>query len=70
KLAVGMKVMVTLNIATDLDIANGARGEIRRIILHPEEPEHGDERVVRLQHLLAYIIVKLDRMKISRLHGL
>ena len=28
KLAIGMKVMITDNIETDLDITNGARGEI------------------------------------------
>ncbi|KZT22832.1 hypothetical protein NEOLEDRAFT_1035141, partial [Neolentinus lepideus HHB14362 ss-1] len=41
-LTVGMKVMVTLNLATDLDIANGARGEITRIVLDPEEPPVAD----------------------------
>ena len=33
ELAKGMKVMVTRNLKTDLDIANGARGEIVDIIL-------------------------------------
>ena len=31
--AIEMKVMVTFNIETDLDIANGARGEIIKIVL-------------------------------------
>lgn len=34
----GMKVMVTNNIQTDLDITNGARGEIVKIVFNPEEP--------------------------------
>jgi hypothetical protein len=37
KLAIGMKVMVTLNIKTDLDIANSARGEIIMIVLDGRE---------------------------------
>ena len=37
ELAVGMKVMVTDNVETDLDITNGARGEIVGIVLHPDE---------------------------------
>jgi hypothetical protein len=33
-----MKVMVTDNIETDLNITNGARGEIVDIVLHPDDP--------------------------------
>ena len=36
-LAVGMKVMVLQNIATHADLANGSRGIITDIILHPDE---------------------------------
>jgi hypothetical protein len=32
-----MKVMVTFNVETDLDITNGARGEITEIILDERE---------------------------------
>jgi hypothetical protein len=32
-MVVGMKVMATFNVETDLDIANGARGEIVEIVL-------------------------------------
>ena len=38
ELLVGMKVMVTQNVETDLDITNGARGKIVDIVLHPDEP--------------------------------
>jgi PIF1-like helicase len=69
-LARGMKVMVTNNIETDLDVANGARGEIVDIILHPEEPPVADEPIVRLQRMPAYILVKLTRTRASRLEGL
>lgn len=34
---VGMKVMVTENVETDLDITNGARGTIVGIVRHPED---------------------------------
>ena len=43
-----MKVMVTDNIETDLDITNGARGKIVDIILHPDEPPIGDLPVIKL----------------------
>lgn len=44
-LAIGMKAMVTWNIATDADLANGARGEIVDIILDPREPKPNVEDV-------------------------
>ena len=37
EITIGMKILVTNNIETDLDIRNGARGEID-IIPHPDEP--------------------------------
>ncbi|KAJ7187076.1 hypothetical protein C8R46DRAFT_1274132, partial [Mycena filopes] len=63
ELAIGMKVMVTSNLETDLDLTNGARGEIVDIILHPDEPPVGDEPIVHLQNLPAYILVKLSRTR-------
>lgn len=70
ELAVGMKVMVTDNIETDLDLTNGARGEIVGIILDPDEPTIGEGPVVHLQKLPAYILVKLTRTRAGRLEGL
>ncbi|KAG1836487.1 hypothetical protein F4604DRAFT_1519928, partial [Suillus subluteus] len=63
EIAVGMKVMVTQNIETDLDITNGARGTIVDIILHPDEPPISNESSVTLKHLPAYILVKLNRTR-------
>ncbi|KAI1785898.1 hypothetical protein LXA43DRAFT_855930, partial [Ganoderma leucocontextum] len=63
ELARGMTVMVTRNLNTDLDVANGARGEIVDIILHPLEPALPDEPVVKLKFMPTYILVKLDRTK-------
>ncbi|KAM6490079.1 hypothetical protein JOM56_014463, partial [Amanita muscaria] len=37
-LAIGMKVMVVLNLATEKEIANGTRGTIENLILDPDEP--------------------------------
>ena len=51
ELAIGMKVMVTSNIATDLDITNGARGTVVDIVLNPEEPPLGDSSIIALKHL-------------------
>ena len=39
-LEIGMKVMVTFNVKTDLDIANGARGEIIKIVLDENESNY------------------------------
>ena len=70
ELAVGMKVMVTSNIATDLDITNGARGTIVDIILNSEEPPLGDVSIVELKHLPQCVLVKLNRTRATRLAGL
>jgi len=65
-----MKVMVTANIETDLDVTNGARGEIVDIILHPDEPPLGDDSIVTLKYLPSYILVKMQRTRASQLEGL
>jgi hypothetical protein len=70
KLAIGMKVMVTDNIETDLDITNGARGEIVDIILHPDEPPIDDSPIVHLRCMPLYILVKLTRTRATPLDGL
>ncbi|KAJ8516236.1 hypothetical protein ONZ45_g6447 [Pleurotus djamor] len=70
ELAKGMKVMVTTNLATDLDITNGARGVIVDIILHPDEPPVADDPIVKLKYLPSYILVKLFRTRATQLDGL
>jgi hypothetical protein len=54
KLAIGMKVMVMDNVETDLDITNGAWGEIVNIIIHPDEPPIGNLPVVQLRYMPLY----------------
>lgn len=70
QIAVGMKVMVTQNVETDLDITNGARGVIVDIILDPEEPPLDNSAVVKLQRPPSYLLVKLNRTRASKLAGL
>lgn len=71
KLAIGMKVMVTQNIETDLDITNGARGKIVDIILDPDEPvHHKNSSLVKLEKLPFYFLVKLEHTQARHLWGL
>ncbi|KAJ7339305.1 hypothetical protein DFH08DRAFT_915798 [Mycena albidolilacea] len=72
KLAIGMKVLVTRNIETDLNLANGAHGEIADVVLDPDEPPFGDtgETIVDLEKMPAYTLVKLARTRATRLEGL
>ncbi|KAG6805077.1 hypothetical protein H0H92_000785, partial [Tricholoma furcatifolium] len=65
-----MKVMVTQNVKTDLDITNSARGEIVDIILHPEESTISNDNIVELTHVPAYILVKLSQTRATKLEGL
>jgi len=71
-IAVGMRVMVTQNIETDLDITNGARGMIVGIILHPDELalNNGMVQRVELQYLPLCVLVQLDRTRATQLDGL
>ncbi|CAK5283389.1 unnamed protein product [Mycena citricolor] len=70
ELAIGMSVMVTNNVETDLDLTNGARGTIKDIILDPDEPPIGPESVVHLKRLPAYILVQFERTRAAQLSGL
>jgi len=69
-IAIGMKVMVTLNVETDLDITNGARGEVMEIVLDSREPPHEKKEIIELHYLPAYILVKMHRTRATRLEGL
>jgi ATP-dependent exoDNAse (exonuclease V) alpha subunit len=60
--AIGMQVMVTLNIATEANLANGSRGIIQDIILDPREElietDRDEEGVVWLPYPPAMILFK------------
>jgi hypothetical protein len=70
ELAKGLKVMVTNNLATDLDITNRARGEIVDIIFDKDEPDFPDSLIVRLHKMPRCVLVKLARTRASQLDGL
>ena len=71
QMAIGMKVMVTQNLITDLDITNGARATIVDIWLHPDEPAITDvQPILKLKHLPVCILVKLHHTRTSQLKGL
>ncbi|PSR77379.1 hypothetical protein PHLCEN_2v7930 [Hermanssonia centrifuga] len=70
ELAKGMKVLVTTNLETDLDLTNGARGEIIDIVLDPDEPAIGTDSIIHLKHLPLYVLVKMSRTRASHLPGL
>ena len=66
-----MKVMVTQNVETDLDITNGARGTIVDIWLNPEEPTICPGKPsIKLKFLPVCILVKLERTRASHLKHL
>jgi hypothetical protein len=71
ELMIGMPVMVTWNVHTELDVANGSRGIVMGIGLHPEEGRlENDVCVWKLTHPPSYVLVKLLRTKIGQLQGL
>ena len=70
ELAIGMKVMMTCNVQTDIDLANGARSEIVDVMLHPDEPDHdAGAREVQLRYPPVYVLVRLQHTEVQ-LRGL
>lgn len=69
QLAIGMKCMVTFNVNTEQDIANGSRGTVYGIVLDERE-EVSEGPKVTLKYPPAYVLVKLDRTKAPKLDGL
>lgn len=69
--AKGMEVMVTYNVETDLDVANGSRGRIIDVVLDEEEPAfEGDRSEVDLHFMPAFLLIKMDRTRADTLPGL
>jgi hypothetical protein len=56
----GIKVLVTDNVETDLDVTNRVRGEIVDIILHPDKSPPSNKPTVYLKYVLSYVLVKLN----------
>lgn len=67
ELAVGMPILITHNLRTDLDITNDTHGVITNIILHPSEnlPTHS-QQVLRLQNLPLFLLIKLEHTHAPR----
>lgn len=67
ELAIGASV-----IHTDLDVANGVRGTIEAVVLDGREQlmTTKETNLYRLRFLPRYVLVRLDRTKAPRLHGL
>jgi hypothetical protein len=59
ELASGMKVMVTWNVFTELDVANGTHGEITDIN-KKEDKFDMNQPIVLLHYPPCYILVKLS----------
>lgn len=71
ELAIGMPCMVTMNVKTEHDLANGTRGEIFDIILDPREREVSPgANIVHLNFPPRYILFKPDETKAKSLDGL
>ena len=61
ELAIGIPVMVTLNILTDLDVANGVQGEIVAIMMDERDELLAlkEKSSIHLQYPPRYVLVKL-----------
>lgn len=71
-LAIGMKAMVLLNLATEADIANGTRGIIQDIVFDPREGPHQEDEdgIHKLQYPPAMILFKPDKGTNIKFEGL
>lgn len=66
-----MDVMVTFNVATDIDMANGARGRMVDIVLDPRECANSAvNNRIQLQYPPLYVLVEMKRTKAKTLPGL
>lgn len=70
ELAIGSQVMVTMNVDPDIDLANGTRAVVEKIILDPEEPPIGTEQRVHLRYLPLCVLVRVERTRCGRLSDL
>jgi hypothetical protein len=69
-MAVGLEVMVTINIETEFDVANDARGVIQKFIFDPQERLDPTLQKIKLEYPPLCVLVKLNQTKARRLPGL
>ena len=62
EVAVGMRVMILINLSTQAEVANGTRGTVEDIVLDPREPEivPADNGRVFLQYPPALLVFRPD----------
>ncbi|KAJ7583742.1 hypothetical protein C8J56DRAFT_1054264 [Mycena floridula] len=67
EMAIGMKMMVLFNIATEADVANRTKGVVEEIILDPREPEPLPDKFGRvyLKFLPALVVFHPDNTNIT-----
>jgi hypothetical protein len=61
ELALGCKVIITMNLDTDMDIANGVRGQIMEMWADPQEESGTMHSVQEMKYPPTCILVKLER---------
>jgi len=70
-IAIGMKAMVVMNVATEADIANGTRGTIHDVILDPRETiTQRDDGAIMLKYPPPAVIFKPDGKCNIKFNGL
>lgn len=62
--------MVMIDIEAKLDVANGARGIVKRIILDPWEDANMAQREVPLRYPPACVLVRLNQTTVPKLLNL
>ena len=68
EIAIGMEVMVTFNVSTDLDVANGVWGHIVDIVLDArEEMSTVPTRTTDLQYPPVYVLIQMIHTKVDAL---
>lgn len=70
-LGIGMSVTAAFNVETDLDIANGASGEVMRAALGSNESNYSPmQPTIRLKYPPAYVHVRIVSASARALKGL
>ncbi|KAG8682909.1 hypothetical protein FRC11_014190, partial [Ceratobasidium sp. 423] len=70
-LSKGMPVLVTVNVETEIDVANGSRGIIQEIIVHDDGPGATQESLeIHLQRPPASVLVSLSHTRAGPIEDL
>ena len=70
-ITIGMEVMVTFNVSTNLDVANGTRGQVVDIVVDArEEISASNTQTKVLQYPPVYILIRMLHTKADALNGL